>query len=53
MIAKVIEGFFSTFKRLYEEFLSATSPQGMLNEIIMKLHFYNKLIAYKGPSTNQ
>jgi hypothetical protein len=48
-----VEGFFSTFKRIYGEFLRATSPQGMLSEIIMKLHFYNKLITYKGPSTNR
>lgn len=48
-----VEGFFSTFKRLYGEILRATSPQGMLNEIIMKLHFYNKLINYKRPSTNR
>lgn len=48
-----IEGFFSTFKRLYGEFLRATSPQGMLKELIMKLHFYNKLITYKGPSPNR
>jgi hypothetical protein len=47
-----IEGFFSTYKRLYGEHLRATSPQGMKKEIIMKLHFYNKLINYKGPSTN-
>lgn len=47
-----VESFFSTFKRLYGEYLRATSPQGMLNEIIMKLHFYNKLINYKRPSTN-
>lgn len=48
-----VEGFFSTFKRLYGEFLRATTPQGMLKELIMKLHFYNKLINYKGPSPNQ
>lgn len=47
-----VEGFFSTYKRLYGEFLRATTPQGMIKEIIMKLHFYNKLINYKGPSTN-
>ncbi len=45
-----VEGFFSTFKRFYGESLKATSPPGMLKEIIMKLHFYNKLITYKGPS---
>lgn len=32
--------FFSSFKRFYGEFLRATGPQGMLNELIMKLHFY-------------
>jgi Transposase DDE domain len=48
-----VEGFFSTFKRLYGESLKASSPQGMFKEIIMKLHFYNKLITYKGPSTNR
>jgi len=47
------EGFFSTFKRLYGESLKATSPLGMLKELIMKLHFYNKLITYKGPSTSR
>jgi IS5 family transposase len=46
-----VEGFFSTFKRLYGEFLRATSPQGMLRELIMKLHFYNQLINYKRTST--
>ncbi len=48
-----VEGFFSTFKRLYGECLKATSPMGMLKEIIMKLHFYNKLITYKGATTNR
>ena len=48
-----VEGFFSTFKRFYGESLRATSPLGMLKEIIMTLHFYNKLITYKGPSTNR
>lgn len=46
------ESFFSTYKRLYGEFLRATSPQGMLKEIIMKIHYYNKLITYKPPTTN-
>jgi len=45
-----VEGFFSAFKRLYGECLMATTPKGMIKEIIMKLHFYNKLINYKGPS---
>jgi len=48
-----VEGFFSTFKRTYGEILKATSPLGMLKELIMKIHFYNKLITYKRPSTSQ
>ncbi len=48
-----VEGFFSTFKRLYGEIIKATSPLGMLKELIMKLHFYNRLITYKRPSTSQ
>ncbi|HMK48082.1 MAG TPA: IS5 family transposase [Methanocella sp.] len=46
-----VEGFFSAFKRLYGEFLRASSPQGMLHELTMKLHFYNRLKNYKRPST--
>jgi hypothetical protein len=46
------EGFFSAYKRLYGEFLRATSLKGMLNEIKMRLHFHNKLITYKPPTTN-
>lgn len=48
-----VEGFFSTFKRLYGEIVKATSPAGMIKELIMKFHFYNKLISYKRPSTNR
>ena len=48
-----VEGFFSTFKRIYGETLKATSPQGMLKELIMKIHFYNRLITYKRPTTSQ
>jgi len=48
-----VEGFFSTFKRLYGEHLQATSPQGMLHELTMKLHFHNQLINYKRPTTCQ
>ncbi len=47
------ETFFSTLKRLYGEFLRATTTPGMEREITMKLHFYNKLITYKRPSHNQ
>jgi hypothetical protein len=48
-----VEGFFSSFKRILGEFLRATSPEGMLHELIMKLHFYNRLINYKGPSNSR
>jgi len=48
-----VEGFFSTFKRLYGEILKARSTIGMIKELIMKFHFYNKLISYKGPSTSR
>jgi hypothetical protein len=47
-----VEGFFSTFKRIYGEILKATSPLGMLKELIIKIHFYNQLITYKRPNTN-
>jgi transposase len=39
-----VETFFSTFKRLYGEFFQATSPNGMLKELRMKIHFYNQMI---------
>lgn len=49
----IAETFFSTYKRLYGEFLRATSTEGMQREIIMNLHFYNQLITYKRPSQNR
>ena len=40
-----VEGFLSTFKRIFGEGVRATSREGMFREIRMKVNCYNMLIA--------
>jgi len=43
-----VEGFFSTFKRIFGEGVQATSREGMFREVRMKVNCYNRMLALEG-----
>lgn len=43
-----VEGFFSGFKRIFGEGVQATSQEGMVREIRMKVNGYNRMLALAG-----
>jgi hypothetical protein len=38
-----VEGLFSSIKRIFGETVQATSPEGMMKEVMMKFLFYNAI----------
>jgi len=39
-----VESYFSAVKRIFGEYVSATSPEGMIKEVRMKFFLYNMLL---------
>ncbi len=46
-----VEGFFSAIKRISGEKVQATSWEGMIREIQMKVNGYNRMLALSGGSS--